>query len=155
MWRTFLTEERSIARSKLSNKTMINVAVLCTVVLVGLTLLIGVAILLYQQYKFRRKSIDWGDIGRYDTPLEIPTGSNNSSFRSYKYSQLVGKYSEGQQRKQSNSHLYPDQRQSLSLSDIERDGRARGNHSSIKSCPPGVFTTTKQVQIILRPKEPC
>lgn len=144
---------------------MINAAVLVTVVLVGLTLLIGVSILLYQHYRYRRKSVDWGDIARYDTPLEIgPLGSNNSSFRSYKYSQLVqgsssscnnnnkqgagetGGVNNGGGRKYSNSHLYPPQRPCLSLGDIERDGRrGAGTRSSTKSCPPGVYTTLKQV----------
>ncbi|XP_035700672.1 uncharacterized protein LOC110861429 isoform X2 [Folsomia candida] len=143
---------------------MINAAVLVTVVLVGLTLLIGVSILLYQHYRYRRKSVDWGDIARYDTPLEIgPLGSNNSSFRSYKYSQLVqgsssscnnnnkqgagetGGVNNGGGRKYSNSHLYPPQRPCLSLGDIERDGRrGAGTRSSTKSCPPGVYTTLKQ-----------
>lgn len=127
---------------------MINLTVVVTVVAVALILLIGATILLYQHYKYRRKSMDWGDIGRYDTPLEIPLGSNNSSFRSYKYSQLVGKQEGSHQRKQSNSHLYPTQRQCLSLGDIDKDGRrGGGTRSSTRSCPPGMYTVPLQVML--------
>jgi hypothetical protein len=146
---------------------MINATVLVTVILVALTLLIGVSILIYQHYRYRRKSIDWGDISRYDTPLElVPPGSSNSSFRSYKYSQLLNNNSKLEMgsnngRKMSNSHLYPTQRPSLSLSgsnssnnynNYNKDSsrtRTGGTRSSTRSCPPGVYTTTKQVRIFV------
>jgi hypothetical protein len=121
---------------------MINLTIVCTAVLAGITLLIGMSVLIYQHYRYRRKSIDWGDIERYDTPLELlPSGSNNSSFRSYKYSQLLAKQDGSKLHRQSSK-----KRTSVSsVGNIDRHRETRGSRTSSKSCPPEVFTYPAQV----------
>jgi len=133
---------------------MMNLTIVITALLAGLCLLVGMSILIYQHYRHRRKSIDWGDIERYDTPLElIPTGSNNSSFRSYKYSQLVAKQDHHWNRQ--NSRKRP------SVGNIDRHRESRGSRTSTKSCPADVFTYPAQVSdnfesiLIMIPHKAC